>query len=115
MTDRIDDLLAELSEKQSELRKCVAERDDHPSETIDPCMARAKKAFIEAVEMHRGQNSAVARLAKCTEGNIRLQRRHPDRSPQLNVIYAMEPDAMDHVADDIRAYASAKRRLRRAG
>lgn len=103
------------TEYRATLRKCSSEREADPSGVTNPFMRRAKRVFIEAVGMHKGGNEEVAGLVPCNESNIRWQKRNPDRSPQLNVIYAMSPDAMEHVADDLRAAAEEKRRVRRAG
>jgi hypothetical protein len=114
--DRIDELVNKLATTLGpELRKCAAALDDADPCPIHPYMARAKRAFIEAVKMHTGGASEVASLVPCNESNIRWQQENPRRSPQLNVVYAMNPDAMDRVADDLRAAAAEKRMLRRAG
>lgn len=116
MADRLDELVSALATKLGpELRKCSVEPEPDASRIGCPFMRRAKKAFIEAVEMHAGENSEVSRLAGCTEGNIRLQRRHPDRSPTLQVAYSMKPEAMRRIARDLLAAADEKEGLRRAG
>lgn len=111
MSDRIDALLAEVAElRRVELRKVEAS-----SSSARPYMERAKKIFAVAVE-ECGGASKVAAMVPCDESNIRLQLRHPDRSPQLSVVYSLQdPDAMELIADDIKRAAAEKRGMRRAG
>lgn len=110
-SDRVEALLREVAElHRAEVRKV-----EPASFSARPYMVRAKKAFERAVE-DCGGASAVARMVPCDESNIRLQIRHPDRSPLLSVVYSLEdPDAMEAIAEDIKAVAAAKRAVRRAG
>jgi hypothetical protein len=113
--DRIDELVSELATKLGPaLRKCSVD-DSDPCASNDPYMRRAKRVFIEAVEMHEGQNSEVARRATCTEGNIRLQKDHPKRSPTLQVVFAMNAAAKRLIGRELLAAADEEEAIRRAG
>lgn len=109
MTDRVQSLLAEALEARAHelsLRKCSSEG--------RPFTERAKSLFADAVD-ESGGNREVASRIPCNESNVRLMRRHPDRSPTIEAIGALDPDEIDRFAALLRAHAEEKRGMRRAG
>jgi hypothetical protein len=108
MTSRTEELAEELvvALRESRMRKC--------SSDALPFTERAKELFADAVD-ESGGNREVAGRIPCNESNVRLMRRHPDRSPTIEAIGALDPDEIDRFAALLRVHADEKRGMKRAG
>lgn len=92
--------------REHRMRKCSTDRSQFTE--------RAKELFADAVD-ESGGNREVASRIPCHESNVRLMRRHPDRSPTIEAIGALDPEQIDRFAAFLRAHADEKRGMKRAG
>lgn len=113
--DRVDALFAEAAAMyKAELRKCSAEESSAAASGARRYTSRAKAVVMQAVKVSGGA-SLVSDGCDYDESNIRLQLKHPDRTPSLETCCGCDPEGIELVIDFLHAVADEKRRLRRVG